>query len=234
MRSPVSLATLVRISTALATAALLAGAVSKLGAQPTDGLAAHWPADGNALDAVGSHHGAPENVTYAAGRFGQAFSMNGSNSVVRTALDIQRSTMDNLTMSVWVKPASIGNRRQVLSNDDGGFDRNLMLEGDMWALTTDGGSPGICYLPVPATVGDWQHLVLIYQGADMVFFKNGVKTIAACAAGNDGQTANRLTIGQTAGPWSEYFHGLIDEVRIYNRALSDDEVVTLFYNGQVP
>lgn len=218
----------------LALLVLLGLPLREASAQPTAGLVAHWSADGNANDALGNYHGTPENVTYTAGRFGQAFSMNGSNSVVRTALDIQRSTLSNLTMSVWGKPASSGNRRMVLSNDDGGFDRNLIMEGDMWALTTDGGWPGLWNTPFNATVGEWQHLVAICRGTEMVVFRNGVKAIAPFPSGADGQTANRLTIGQTAGPWSEYFHGLIDEVRVYSRALSDDEVMTLYYNGQLP
>lgn len=198
------------------------------------GLVAHWPADGNPNDVAGGYHGTAQNVTYTAGRFGQAFSMNGSSSVIRTALDIQRSTLSNLTMSVWVKPVSSGNRRMVLSNDDGGFDRNLIMEGDMWALTTDRGWPGLWNTPFTATVNEWQHLAAVYRGTEMVVFKNGIKAIAPFPSGADGQTANRLTIGQTAGPWSEYFHGLIDEVRIYSRALSDDEVMNLYYNGQLP
>lgn len=198
------------------------------------GLVAYWPADGNPNDVAGGYHGTAQNVTYTAGRFGQAFSMNGSNSVIRTALDIQRSTLSNLTVSVWVKPVSSGNRRIVLSNDDGGWDRNLFMEGDMWALTTDGGWPGLWSTPFTATVNEWQHLVAVYRGTEMVVFKNGIKAIAPFPSGADGQTANRLTIGNTAGPWSEYFHGLIDEVRIYSRALSDDEVMNLYYNGQLP
>jgi len=71
--------------------------------------------------------------------------------------------------------------------------------------------------------GAWSHLAATYDGANLRLYVNGtlVSTKAATGAIQPGTRA--LRIGGNS-IWSEWFAGLIDEVRVYNRALSAAEI----------
>ena len=69
----------------------------------------------------------------------------------------------------------------------------------------------------------WTHLASTYDGTTLRLFVNGTQVATKAATGAMPNTANPLRIGGNA-VWGEYFAGLIDEVRIYNRALSAVEI----------
>jgi hypothetical protein len=83
------------------------------------------------------------------------------------------------------------------------------------------GSTGVTQLPV----NTWTHLAATYDGATLRVFVNGVQAGAAAMAGTLVKSADALSIGGSL-VWGEYFEGLIDEVRIYNRALTAAEIRT--------
>jgi hypothetical protein len=64
---------------------------------------------------------------------------------------------------------------------------------------------------------------MTYDGAMIRIFVNGVQASSTAQTGNPSVTANALRIGGNS-VWGEYFAGLIDEVRVYNRALSAVEI----------
>jgi hypothetical protein len=69
----------------------------------------------------------------------------------------------------------------------------------------------------------WTHLASTYDGANLRVYVNGVLAGTTAVTGAIGGTANPLRIGGNL-PWGEYFNGLIDEVRVYNRALAASEI----------
>ena len=62
------------------------------------------------------------------------------------------------------------------------------------------------------------------------FYKND-ELVASLLFSGFGSTVYPLTIGNSAGGWNEFFDGIIDDVRIYNRALSDSEIQELYNEG---
>jgi hydrogenase maturation factor HypE len=77
----------------------------------------------------------------------------------------------------------------------------------------------------PLALNTWTHLAATYDGANMRIYVNGVQV------GSRAQTGNMLTSNRTLriggnSIWGEYFNGLIDDVRVYNRALSATEIQT--------
>jgi hypothetical protein len=83
----------------------------------------------------------------------------------------------------------------------------------------DTSAPGTAALPLNA----WTHLAATYDGATLKLFVNGVQAGAVAVAGSLNASADPLRIGGNH-IWGEYFSGRIDEVRVYNRALSAAEV----------
>jgi hypothetical protein len=69
----------------------------------------------------------------------------------------------------------------------------------------------------------WTHLALTYDGATMRMFVNGVEVSSATASSTMAVTSGTLRIGGNS-VWGEYYRGLIDEVRVYNRPLSAGEI----------
>ena len=78
------------------------------------------------------------------------------------------------------------------------------------------------------TDNEWHHTSLIYDGAKCKLYIDGAFNAEVNATGAlnmSGSYTDRLLIGGTG---FYYFHGLIDDVRIYNRALSSNEVSTIY------
>jgi hypothetical protein len=70
-------------------------------------------------------------------------------------------------------------------------------------------------------LGSWTHLAATYDGTTLLFYVNGTQVGITIVSGNISAASGGLSIG---GIGEEYFQGLIDEVRIYNRALSASEI----------
>jgi hypothetical protein len=69
----------------------------------------------------------------------------------------------------------------------------------------------------------WTHLALTYDGATMRIYVNGLLVNSRSASGAVLTSSGALRIGGN-GVWGEYFAGTIDEVRVYNRALTQAEI----------
>ena len=75
------------------------------------------------------------------------------------------------------------------------------------------------------TVGQWQHVAATYDGTTARFYVDGVETASAPYAGNVGD-GNSWRIGAYGAPATGFFDGSVDNVRIYDRALSAGEIET--------
>jgi len=71
----------------------------------------------------------------------------------------------------------------------------------------------------------WTHIAVTYDGTTLRFFVNGTQVNSKSYSGNMYTTTSPLKIGGNA-VWGEYFAGQIDEIRIYNRALTQSEITT--------
>jgi hypothetical protein len=72
-------------------------------------------------------------------------------------------------------------------------------------------------------VDQWTHVAVTHDGTTMRYFQNGVQVASAPAGGAIASSSGPLSIGGNA-IWGEWFSGLIDEVRVHNRALTAAEL----------
>ncbi|MBI5360236.1 MAG: DUF2341 domain-containing protein [Planctomycetes bacterium] len=164
----------------------------------------------------------PSGIT-SAGKFGNAVSLDGTGDYIITSLDVQSSAMASTTWEAWVYPTRLNyasGRQQILTDDDGGYDRAVLIETGTSNFGVFTGSG--CWQAASANLNQWQHIAVVFTSGNILFYKNGVQYSYGGAP--SGQTSgNKLSIGwnQAVG---EYFQGMIDEVRIYNRALSTGEI----------
>ena len=193
---------------------------------PENGLVLYLPLDNDAQDMSGSgKHGIPTSTQIVLGKIGKAYDFNGIDSTVITPLDINPEKIPELSITCWAYPRSGSGRRQVWSQDDGGFDRSLLVENDGWSVFI-GGSNWITGQSVD--LNQWQFLAVLFTPTDVLFYKNGEKFSYGTAGGTGVISGNTFTLGDNPAGYSEFFDGLIDEVRVYNRVLNDEEIQSIF------
>ena len=133
-----------------------------------------------------------------------------------------------MTIEAWVNPStSTGWRSVVLKETTGGLayalygENNANRPAGYVHIGSDKAVTGNAAVPLNA----WTHLALTYDGANIRIFINGVQAGSVAQTGGITTSAGALRIGGNS-VWGEYFKGLLDEVRIYNRALSTAEIQT--------
>ena len=206
-------------------------------ADPTlNGLVAYYPFNGDVKDASGNgYDGTNFNVTMETNRFGVASAagqFNGTSSyvILPSALVNLMSGTNPMSISAWVEtsPAvtNTGNKDIV---DIGAASQNavfavLMLSGDLFY--SEWGSTYNLSSGIPIGDNSWHHCVASYDGLNVSLFVDGGFASARSAFADRLNTIG--TIGVRADLVAEFWNGGIDDVRIYNRALSSDEVAYLY------
>ncbi|MHC4327068.1 MAG: LamG domain-containing protein, partial [Planctomycetota bacterium] len=195
-------------------------------------LVVHWPledgsgtvasdASGNGND--GTFNGAPEWVD---GYFGLGLHVRGdadSDSVVHT-IPGEATVWETGTIAVWVKIDSLGQ-----DNWSSCFTNHTPNSAGI-QFDVDGGNPGNFRLNPggqffgPATT-EWTHLALTFEAGTGTFYYNGVE--ATTAAVSDSQrTFNEFAIGINRNH-TNWMAATIDELRVYDHALTADEIQTI-------
>jgi subtilisin family serine protease len=203
------------------------------------GLVSWWPGEGNANDVAGTNNGTLVNgAGFATGEAGQAFSLSGSNYVSVPDAPALNPT-NAMTIECWLyRQAVIGSFNPVVKKSGttgGGTANGYSLEFDVnnilfWIYSSNGGwrSSGDT---VPIQLGRWYHIAGVYDGAHLLVYTNGQLAASASASGSIIPSVNTLRIGSDPTDPSRGFKGSVDEVSIYNRALSSNEIAAIYAAG---
>ena len=205
---------------------------------PTAGLVAWWRAEGNANDSADSHNGTLEGgMGFTPGVFGQAFAA-GSNRRVYVP-DSPAFQLTSLTMGAWANPSALGYTILLRGDDRSGLDPYHMgmdPSNGRLAFELADGSGGYDILETPSAMAlnQWAHYAATLDNAthDMRIYVNGVlsaektTTVTPLLALDPGAVPG-IGIGNVQDFYDFPFVGGIDEVVLYNRALSSAEVASL-------
>ena len=228
--TPRSRATLRLIACSLLVAPLLL--VAQAASPASSGLVAAYGFDegsGTAVtDASGNGHtGTIANATWAAaGKYGKALQFNGTNAIVSIpdAADLHLSTA--MTLEAWVNPTTINaNWRDVVykGNDNYYLEASSQPNSRPVAGTIAGGGYGEAYGTANLATNTWSFITATYDGANVRLYVNGTQVASTARTGTIASSSNPLTIG--GDPiYGQYFAGLIDEVRVYNVALTAAQI----------
>jgi chitodextrinase len=163
----------------------------------------------------------------SAGRFGGGLWFDGANDWATVADDPSLDLAARLTIEAWVRPSSLGSSwRTVAMKEQPG---NLAYA--LYANSDTLGASGHVYVdsdvdaraPGRLPLNDWTHLATTYDGASLRLYANGVEVSRRALSGNVATSAGPLRLGGNS-VWNEWFSGTIDEVRVYDRALSAGQV----------
>ncbi len=165
------------------------------------------------------------------GAVGKAFRFDGTDDGVRipnvSALDIQ----PEITLAAWIWPATniFGSRQSIIQkNSDYYFNtRDGKLQFFWYQLSTN-----VAYW-APTNIlqtGAWSHVAATFNGTDVSMYINGVQVLSSNASVVGNITNTDVGIGYGFGD-GRYWNGMLDEVRIYSRGLSSNQLQSLWYAG---
>jgi chitodextrinase len=163
-------------------------------------------------------------ATWAMGKYGNALSFDGVNAVVLANDSSSLGLTSGMTLEAWVNPSAINGNWQslVVKPMDPNFTAvSYVLQG----ASRSSGVPSVAvsasssnlFGPATLPLNTWSHVAATYDGTTIRLYVNGVVVASQAQSGAISTSAEPLRIG--AG-WP----GLIDEVRVYNRALSVSEI----------
>lgn len=178
-----------------------------------------------------NNNGTVTSATWAPGRFGTGLTFNGSSSWVAIPDAPSLNPAAAVTMEAWVNPTDLTAWRTiVLKEIPGGLDYALYANDNApkpaayFHRTGQSLADGIGGVD-PLPLNTWTHVATTYDGTTAWLYVNGTPVASMALAGSLLQSSGVLRIGGNA-VWGEYFAGMIDEVRVYNRALSAAEIAT--------
>jgi hypothetical protein len=203
-----------------------------------------YAADGSALRNHGVVHGAK---LAREGKVGESFELNGSGDSIEfpTLAQALQANLTGLTVSAWIYP-NVRKDRYGFVFDVGHHSNDsitlIYLHGDQmhFSMPSDHGGQFLSHAGYP--IEKWHHVAAVWNGQEQILYMNGIRVatkptpeltqlnatsvggkparIGICAKRGDGRM----------GGW--YFPGRVDEVAIFSRAMSDDEVAAIYYRGQ--
>ncbi len=209
----------------------------------TDGLLAYWKLDetsGNAADSHSTNTGTSSNITYTAtGKIGRCYTFNGTTSQVSFG-NVLKPT-GALSISAWIKTTSATEQHVLdcLAYATGyeGYGTIIYNDGSSGLMlgNNTAGLLDVSYNPVATNLvdGAWHHVVWTWNGTTAYMYHDVTNKSAGDAWSNTivYNASNALYLGVKGDGSSNRFTGDIDEVAIYNRAISDAEVAALNNNG---
>jgi hypothetical protein len=217
-------------------------------AAPPPGMVAWYPGDDNAQDIQGGNHGTlQEGVTFVPGKVGSSFGFNGVNAHVAVPDSPSLRFTDAITIDLWINPSTATQTygAGVVAKTAFGFGDYAIdfVNGDLRFFFYDGTpnphSVSATGWLTPAKVGVWSHIAATYDSStgELKLYDGGSVIATASVPANTqmGVNTHELSIGSRqltgAGAYDLSFAGLIDEVELFNRALTQAEVSAIYNAG---
>ncbi|MCW5550791.1 MAG: immunoglobulin domain-containing protein [Verrucomicrobiae bacterium] len=199
---------------------------------PPSGLVSWWPGDGNTADVVGSQDGVLTGHTdYGAGRVGQGFVFDGNGDAVLVGNHASLRFQD-FTIEAWIRRASTvyvssgpGVDGLFFGYGAGGYGFGLDREGGRPMLTRIAES--VVRAEAAITDTSFHHMAVTKSGGTVVFYVDGV-AYAVPAYSPTFTFTTPAAIGARGDNLSGSFLGTVDELTIYNRALSASEIQAIY------
>ncbi len=215
------------------------------------GLVGYWPLDEGAgsttVDQSGNGNngiwtGTPINGSYyASGKVGNSSAnVNGTNSYATVPSSTLHQT--TFTVAAWVNPVNLRNSNDLIFGDFNttatrfnyalSIDRSGLGSTPYIEFSNNAGTIAVAEDSVAAVGNTWMHLAGTFDGATLKLYRNGVLATSSATALVPSNQGGAMDIGR-GGDYTGnlMFQGLIDDMRVYSRALSAGEIQAL-YNSE--
>ncbi|MHC4676214.1 MAG: LamG-like jellyroll fold domain-containing protein, partial [Planctomycetota bacterium] len=200
-----------------------------------EGLVAHWKLDGNADDVVGGNHGTIQgNPVWTIGQVDGALYLDGDGDYVDCGNDNSLNLTNYFSISAWFNLNNTGTIQLICkgnapASDPGGAYTILCTpnNGILSFYVRDSNDTEFGYATTAVLLNEWMHIVGTFSDGNVTIYKNG-SFVANDTLGTPTIHSNNEPLGIGAeGDGGMSFNGVIDDVRIYDRALSEAEAQEL-------
>jgi len=176
-------------------------------------------------------------ANWVKGKFGYALEFDGVDDYVDVGDNECLQMTDEVTLMAWIKTKYDGEIRTVIARNYG-FMINAPFGNKIEFFSFDGANSTRCVVDwLPDYDNKWLHVVAVirkYTGSWTIrgFVNGELKCESTNPEFNGPGELGKVTVGSTRGV-ERFFNGTIDEVRIYNRALTPLEIKKLYYIGKL-
>lgn len=212
-----------------------------------NGLVAYYPFNGNADDASGNYnHGAIYGATLTTDRVGNAdsaYQFDGVDDYIEIPNDPSLNEYDNLSIVAWIKTDSGGRIIQKMTwRDCGGVRSGWMMTGGTNLVTQfgvgtypDDRMPGFTADAIKLNDSEWHLIGFTWDDANdtVKIYVDGQEVLSAMEDRHIGSNSRPIQIGKFHCYDGTFFTGVIDEVRIYNRTLTANEIKSIYDSDNI-
>jgi CSLREA domain-containing protein len=202
------------------------------------GMVSWWDGEGDANDIIGTNHGTLVNgAAFAAGKVGQAFSFDGVNDYVGIphSASLNFGPTQPMSINLWVKRTNTSNYQIIFAKRPDCVTQ-VHYQLDWWETgnllnfsSTSGLTNGVMTTADKLPLDTWTFISVTFDGVTATMYING-SPVASHAMSFDPNTVP-LRLGGEPSCGGMHFGGLIDEVEIFDRALSAEEIAAIANAG---
>jgi hypothetical protein len=179
------------------------------------------------------NHGTIYGAVWVPGKFGQALSFDGVDDYVIIPKSESLDITERITVAAWFKlyelPSVVGRRMDIYSMSAGGVVVYIFIDNKLGFGVNIGGTWYFLGAPTVLSKDVWYHVTCVYDQTKQKIYLNGVLDAEVSRTGLMAVSGSPRAIGRHPIFSQYHFQGLIDEVRIYNRALSEEEIKEHYY-----
>ena len=159
---------------------------------------------------------------------------NMTSNVDYVTIPYNINNVVSVSFGCWVKFISLPSQSSVIGNDNGAFDRGFYFDGtanNRWTICAGSSLFWIPGATVPTT-NTWHHTFVVYSSDNIEFYMNGTRYSRGSAQGAINAGDSSISIGRNVNAGGAgYSSCYIDDVRVYNRALTQSEVNAIYNSG---
>jgi hypothetical protein len=202
---------------------------------PTNGLVGYWPFNGNANDESGNgNNGTVNGATLTADRNGvanKAYSFDGVSNFI--SMSNAPFTTFPFSISGWIY-CNDSDFNPIIGLGELGPANNTRLYFNSWGQIGTAGMNGISTSSNITPLGNWLHLVVVvnnYNVNSVLFYLDGVLLAGNTTGGSNNPfplNNSGFTIGKHTAAGGGFTNGLIDDIGLWNRALTQQEITALY------
>ena len=167
-------------------------------------------------------------TTRDTGKYNYGIKFDGVNDVIIVPYDQSFDFTNEFTTEFWIKLDRISEGNVLNKWSDGSEDKKITINGsgyvEFYLYNVMGGSP--LTSTTSLSINQWYHIATVYDGSEAKIYINGILDNTKPASGDIGDSNSDLRVGYIFRDGSEVppINGTIDELRIYNRGLTQEEI----------
>ncbi len=170
------------------------------------------------------------NPQWVARKTGGALAFDGKDDYVDCSNDASLDITDKVTIAVWVKTNDAGNRQYnpYITKGDHSYAIKHHISNSIEFCIFDR-DWHIVHFPVDGSFNNvWHHLAGTYDGTNLKLYIDGTLEVTTAYTGSIANSVFSVNIGRNTQETGRFYKGAIDDVRIYNRALTQDEIAAIY------